>query len=173
MNPTEMKAPDSIGPRTSGMIIRDVVAVNLTIPYDVPYRPAWQPGLVRDNRTFTIVKIVTEDGILGYGGTDGHQAGTIESSVKPYMVGKPAWATELHARTFRNAGGTWFVDLALWDVIGKTANLPLYKIWGTCREKIQAYASTSELGTPKDRADLVRRYQSEGFRALKDRKSVV
>jgi L-alanine-DL-glutamate epimerase-like enolase superfamily enzyme len=149
------------------MIIRDVVAVNLTIPYGVPYRPAWQPGLVRDNRAFTIVKIVTDDGIVGYGGSDGHQAGIIESSVKPYMVGKPAWATELHARTFRNAGGTWFVDLALWDIIGKTANLPLCRIWGTCREKIRAYASTAELGTPKDRADLARRYQAEGFRALK------
>ena len=149
------------------MIIRDVVATNLTIPYDVPYRPAWQPGLVRNDRTFTIVKIVTEDGIVGYGGSDGHQAGTVASSVKPYLVGKPAWATELHARTFRNAGGTWFVDLALWDVIGKTANLPLYKLWGASRDKIKAYASTAELGTPADRADLARRYQSEGFRALK------
>ena len=35
------------------MIIRDVIATNLTIPYDVPYRPAWQPGIVRDSRTFT------------------------------------------------------------------------------------------------------------------------
>ena len=167
MKRTKVKAPEPAGPRTSGIIIREVVARNLTIPYDVPYRPAWQPGVVRDNRTFTIVKIVTDDGVVGFGGSDGHQAGTIESSVRPYLLGKPAWATELHARTFRNAGGTWFVDLALWDVIGKTANLPLYKLWGACREKIRAYASTSELGTPADRAALARRYQSEGFRALK------
>lgn len=150
-----------------GMTIRDVVATNLTIPYDVPYRPAWQPGLVRANRAFTVVKVVTEDGITGYGGCDGHLAATIEGSVKPYMIGTPAWATEVHARTFRNAGGTWFVDLALWDVIGKAANLPLYKIWGASRDKVQAYASTSELGTPNDRAKLAERYRSEGFRALK------
>jgi len=149
------------------MIIRDVIAINLTIPYDVAYRPAWQPGLVRDSRTFTVVKIVTEDGIVGYCGADGHQAGTIVAGVRPYMIGKPAWATELHARTFRNAGGTWFVDQALWDIIGKAANLPLYKLWGTSREKVRAYASTAELGTPKDRAVLARRYQSEGFPALK------
>jgi L-alanine-DL-glutamate epimerase-like enolase superfamily enzyme len=83
------------------------------------------------------------------------------------MIGTPAWATELHARTFRNAGGTWFVDLALWDAIGKAANLPLYKIWGASRDKVQAYASTSELGTPKDRAKLAARYKSEGFKAMK------
>ena len=58
MNPPKKKAPESPRARTGAMIIRDVRAVNLTIPYNVPYRPAWQPGLVRDNRTFTVVKIV-------------------------------------------------------------------------------------------------------------------
>src|SRR4051812_19144415 len=135
------------------MIIRDVIATNLTIPYDVSYRPAWQPGIVRDSRTFTIVKVVTEDGTVGYCGSDGHQAATIHRRVKPYMVGKPAYATELHARTFRNAGGTWFVDQALWDIIGKVAGLPLYQLWGASRDTVQAYASTAELGTPQDRAD--------------------
>ena len=167
MKKKEPKAGGQAAAPAGGMVIRDVVATNLTIPYDVPYRPAWQPGLVRNSRTFTVVKIVTEDGIVGYGGSDGHLAATIEGSVKPYMIGTPAWATELHARTFRNAGGTWFVDLALWDVIGKAANLPLYKIWGASRDKVQAYASTSELGTPKDRAKLASRYKSEGFRAMK------
>ena len=167
MNPNGARDRPPVASRAGAMIIRDVVATNLTIPYDVAYRPAWQPGLVRDNRTFTLVKIITEDGIVGFGGSDGHQAATIAGSVKPYLVGKPAWATELHARTFRNAGGTWFVDLALWDVIGKTASLPLYKLWGACRDRILAYASTAELGTPADRAELARRYQSEGFRALK------
>ena len=97
------------------MIIRDVVAMNLTIPYDVPYRPAWQPGLVRDNRAFTIVKIVTDDGIVGFGGSDGHQAATINGSVKPYLLGKPAWATELHARTFRNAEGVPIEESDRWE----------------------------------------------------------
>jgi len=167
MKPTKKKPAEPVLAEAGAMIIRDVTAVNLTIPYDVPYRPAWQPGLVRNDRTFTIVRIVTEDGVVGYGGSDGHQAGTVAASVKPYLVGKPAWMTELHARTFRNAGGTWFVDLALWDVIGKTAGLPLYKLWGACRDRILAYASTSELGASKDRAELARRYQAEGFKALK------
>ena len=35
------------------------------------------------------------------------------------------------------------------------------------REKVPAYASTAELGTPEDRAELARRYRDEGFQAMK------
>ena len=97
------------------MNIVEVTATNLTIPYETPYRPAWQPGIVRNSRDFTLVRIETDDGIVGYGGSDGHQAGNVRSNVAPYMVGKPAWLTEEHARVFRNAGGTWFIDVAVPD----------------------------------------------------------
>jgi L-alanine-DL-glutamate epimerase-like enolase superfamily enzyme len=79
----------------------------------------------------------------------------------------PAWSTERHARTFRNAGGSWFIDQALWDIIGKAARLPLYKLWRAVRDRVQAYASTAELGSPENRAALAQRYRAEGFRAMK------
>jgi L-alanine-DL-glutamate epimerase-like enolase superfamily enzyme len=147
--------------------IVEVVATDLDIPYEVPYRPAWQPGLVRTSRDFTLVRVRTDDGLTGYGGGDGHLAGTIRSSVAPYLVGQDAFATERHARVFRNARGTWFIDQALWDLIGQAAGLPLYQLWGAARERVQAYASTAELGTPEDRAELAARYRGEGFRAMK------
>src|SRR5262249_26404646 len=77
------------------------------------------------------------------------------------------FATERHARVLRNAGGLWFIDVAFWDIIGKAAGMPLYRLWGGYREKLPAYASTAELGTPQDRADLARRYRDDGFRAIK------
>jgi L-alanine-DL-glutamate epimerase-like enolase superfamily enzyme len=150
--------------------ITEVAAWNLDIPYDVPYRPAWQPGLVRTSRDATLVAVRTDQGLTGYGATDGHLAGTIKSAVAPYLVGQDAFATERHARVLRNASagrGMWFVDQALWDVIGKAAGLPLYKLWGAYRERVPAYASTAELGTPEDRAALAQRYREEGFRAMK------
>lgn len=149
------------------MKIVELKATNLEIPYQRPYRPAWQPGLVRESRDFTLVAIRTEDGIVGYGGSDGHQAGNIARNVAPYLVGEDLCAAEKHARVFRNAGGTWFVDQAVWDAIGKAARLPLYRLWGASRDKVKAYASTAELGTPKDRAELAQRYRAEGFRAMK------
>ncbi|OLS33866.1 mandelate racemase/muconate lactonizing enzyme family protein [Bacillus sp. MRMR6] len=151
------------------MKIVDIKATNLEIPYDVEYRPAWQPGLVRKSRDFTLVRVYTEDGIVGYSGTDGYHAHTIETKVKPYLIGKDVFATEQHARVLRNAGVMWFIDLAFWDIIGKAANLPLYKLWGYTRDKVKAYASTAELGTPENRAELAARYKEEGFKAMKIR----
>lgn len=151
------------------MKIKAIEAYNLEIPYDVEYRPAWQPGLVRKSRDVTLAIIRTDDGLSGYAATDGSHARTIERSVAPYLVGEPAWATERFARVFRNAGGMWFLDQALWDLIGKAAGKPLYQLWGGYRTKVSAYGSTSEMGTPENRAELARRYRSEGFRALKIR----
>ncbi len=149
------------------MKITDIKATNLDIPYEAPYRPAWQPGLVRNSRDFTFVRVYTDAGIVGYAGTDGQHAGTIARSVAPYLIGQDAFATEQHARVLRHAGGMWCVDLALWDIIGKAAGLPLYQLWGAARDKVQAYASAAELGTPENRAELAVRYRAEGFRAMK------
>jgi L-alanine-DL-glutamate epimerase-like enolase superfamily enzyme len=131
-------------------------------------KPAWQPGLVITSHDFTLVRIVTDDGISGIGGTSGHIASVIASQVKPYLVGKEAFETERLAGVYRNAGGgIWCIDMALWDIVGKTAGLPLYKLWGSYRDKVPAYASAVEVGTPEDRATLATHYQELGFKAMK------
>ncbi len=55
----------------------------------------------------------------------------------------------------------------MWDIIGKAVDLPLYKLWGHSRDKIPAYASAVEVGTPEDRAELALHYHSLGFKAMK------
>lgn len=150
------------------MKIVDVVANNLRIPYPGEVRPAWQPGLVVSSHNFTLVRIVTDEGIVGIGGTSGHLAGVIAAQVKPYLVGEDPFATERLARVYRSASsGIWCVDMALWDIIGKAARLPLYQLWGHYRDTIPAYASAVEMGTPADRAALALHYQGLGFKAVK------
>src|SRR5574341_396742 len=70
------------------MKIVDVLANNLTIPYPGEVRPAWQPGLVVTSHNFTLVRIRTDQGITGYGGTSGHLAGVIAAQLTPYLVGE-------------------------------------------------------------------------------------
>lgn len=152
------------------MKIIDVEANNLTIPYPGEVRPAWQPGRVIKSHDFTLVRIHTDDGITGVGGMGGHLANIIAGQVKPYLVGEDPFATERLARIYRNAGsGMWCIDMALWDIIGKVAGLPLFKLWGNYRNKVKAYASTVEVGTPEERAELALYYQELGFKAMKIR----
>ncbi|MBW1961182.1 MAG: mandelate racemase/muconate lactonizing enzyme family protein [Deltaproteobacteria bacterium] len=150
------------------MKIVGVIADNLTIPYPGEFRPAWQPGLVVTSHDFTLVRVVTDEGITGVGGTSGHLAGTVDSQVTPYLIGEDPFATERLARIYRNAGsGIWCIDMALWDIIGKAAGLPLYKLWGHYHDRIPAYASAVEVGTPESRAELALHYKELGFKAMK------
>jgi D-galactarolactone cycloisomerase len=150
----------------AGMTIHAVRATNLELPYDVDYRPPWRPGLVTSSRRFTLASVRTEDGVIGWAGTDGHHSAEIERDVAPYLVGEDVSATERHARVLRDAGGLWFLETAFWDIIGKAARTPLYRLWGWRRDAVPAYASTAELGTPQDRVELALRYREQGFRAM-------
>jgi L-alanine-DL-glutamate epimerase-like enolase superfamily enzyme len=153
--------------KETGMKIAQIKAINLRIPYKVPFRPAHQPGRTLDHRNFTLVIIRTEDGTTGYAGTDGHHASKVARLVEPYLIGVPIHHTEDHARIFRNAEGLWFLDMAIWDIIGKLANKPTYQIWGAARDKVQAYASAPSWWTPDQIPELMERYKSDGIIAVK------
>lgn len=149
--------------------ISQVRATNLEIPYQVGFRPAWQPGQTIHSRAFTLVSVTADTGLVGWAGADGHHAAAIDRAVTPYLIGEDAAATERHARVLRNAGGLWFIEMAFWDVLGQAAGLPLYRLWGAARDSVRAYASSAEVGTPPDRVELAHHYAELGFRAMKIR----
>lgn len=149
------------------MKITSVESADLEIPYEAPLRPAWQPGVTRLSRDFTFVAVRTESGITGYSGTDGHFSKAIQRSVTPYLVGQDLFATERHALMLRNVPRAWFIDVALWDAIGKAVDVPLMKLWGYSQGSVRAYASSAELGKIDNRVELAKHYQQCGFTALK------
>jgi L-alanine-DL-glutamate epimerase-like enolase superfamily enzyme len=62
------------------------------------------------------------------------------------------------------------LDVALWDVMGQRAGLPLYQLFGACRTEIQGYASAGfymEGKGPKELAEEARSYLARGFRHMK------
>ena len=63
--------------------------------------------------------------------------------------------------------GSASAEIAVWDLIGKIAGQPLYKLWGGGRERVPAYASMLRLSTPEERADQALRQKAAGFRAMK------
>jgi L-alanine-DL-glutamate epimerase-like enolase superfamily enzyme len=62
------------------------------------------------------------------------------------------------------------IDIALWDIAGKVANLPLYRLLGGCRERVEAYASGGfyqEGKTADGLAGEAEDYRARGFKGMK------
>lgn len=153
--------------------ITDVRVVPLkTIKEVGSIEPAWNPG---GRMSFRIgggsyVEVHTDQGMVGIG--PGMQPDLLPA-VKAQLVGKDPFDTEQHLARLRYyaAGpgyrGSATVDIALWDLIGKAAGQPLYKLWGGAKEKVPAYASMVQLSTPEARARLAAELKSEGWKAIK------
>jgi L-alanine-DL-glutamate epimerase-like enolase superfamily enzyme len=66
------------------------------------------------------------------------------------------------------------IDLALWDLAGKAASMPVFKLLGAYRDKVPAYASTmcgddipGGLNTPEAYADFAEACVAQGYKAFK------
>ena len=59
------------------------------------------------------------------------------------------------------------VEIALWDIIGKACNQPLYKIWGPVSDTVKPYASQSRLSTPDKRAEFAAQLKDAGWKGMK------
>ncbi|MGI8483710.1 MAG: enolase C-terminal domain-like protein, partial [Thermomicrobiales bacterium] len=63
--------------------------------------------------------------------------------------------------------GLGLVDMALWDLTGKIAGLPLYKLIGGFRDRIPAYASTVTYACIEEYLEIADQCLEAGFRAIK------
>jgi L-alanine-DL-glutamate epimerase-like enolase superfamily enzyme len=68
-----------------------------------------------------------------------------------------------------HAGRYWPLEVALWDIVGQVAGLPVATLFGGATEAIPAYASCGVLRPADERAASALRLRDEGFRALKIR----
>src|SRR6185503_14015703 len=71
---------------------------------------------------------------------------------KPLIVGEdPLFVERLWERMFRAdrgikrqgvaAYGISAIDIGLWDIVGKAARMPLFKLWGAVTDRVPAYGS--------------------------------
>jgi mannonate dehydratase len=130
-----------------------------------------------------VVKVVTDqDGLYGYGcGTYTQRAdlvvAAVEKYLKPFLVGKPAdriddlWQAMYNSSYWRNGpvlnNGISGVDMALWDIKGRQANMPVYQLLGgKLREAADCYghASGAEIAQVIDSA---KSYMDRGFRHVR------
>ena len=130
---------------------------------------------------FLIVTIKTDAGVdgisMGFAGMGAEMAGAIAAqSIKPFFLGRDPLAREKHWYEFRRYDRHWHLtpiysygpfDIALWDIAGKLAGMPLYKLLGHFREKVPTYVSSLYLESPQDYAVQVAEFKQKGFHGYK------
>lgn len=123
------------------------------------------------------LEVQTDAGLTGIGpGIDP----SLLPAVNQILVGKDPFdinflAAQLYlAPTGSNAfampvkfRGTASAEIAVWDLVGKIAGQPLYKLWGGGRSRIAGYASMLRLSTPEERAEQGLRQKAAGWKAMK------
>ncbi len=118
----------------------------------------------------TLVRVETDDGIVGVGSgdtMDGFEA------FAHLFIGQDPLAIARHVRALEtidfHAGRYWPLEVALWDIVGQVAGLPVATLFGGALDGIPAYASCGMHLPPAERAESAVRLRDEGFRALKIR----
>ena len=127
-----------------------------------------------------ILRITTADGYEGVSGVDSYSQGEYGNehfqalrgvvadlaalrSLDPVAVGamlertRPELSDELRSS----------IDIALWDLAARKANLPLYQLLGGKRDSIEPYASLPFYDSLADYIDAVNEYAALGYRVFK------
>ncbi len=120
------------------------------------------------------MEVITDAGITGWG--EG-LATPSQSVINAHLIGKDPFDVEVIWNAIYQKGGSDIaalsaVDIALWDIMGKTLELPIYRLLGGAfRERIPAYASGL---FKKDKANITqalmdeaKSYVDQGFPAVK------
>jgi L-alanine-DL-glutamate epimerase-like enolase superfamily enzyme len=139
------------------------------VPLDPPFHAAWD-GRPRTRFDVSIVRIEIDEGLVGIGSGDampgfaGHEE---------LFVGRDPRDLERHFRIVENLsfhyGRCWPLDVALWDLLGKIAGQPCWRLLGGASPRLRVYASSATPREPAELAELAQRYLSEGYGALKVR----
>src|SRR3989449_1329975 len=145
----------------------------LDLPLPADFRPAWGRNDVQRSFYMTLVEVETAAGITGVTAAEaGPEAAiSIDRFVSPHLIGRDAAAPEQLTAVLRDAeilgSPVYCIEVALWDIAGQIAGLPVYKMWGAVTDRVPAYCATGEVRSPERRVEDCRRITDEGFRAVK------
>ena len=129
-----------------------------------------------------VVEVFTDDGVVGIGNAALAPQVTkqvIDLHLKPLLIGKDPWDIEflwqlMYRKTMafgrRGIGMVAIsaVDIALWDILGKSVKQPVYRLLGgRTKPRIPVYASRLYSVELSELAAEAKRYKAEGYKAMK------
>lgn len=166
------------------MKITGVEVIPLACPTVAPFYNAIGKST---QRCCLVVQVYTDEGIVGtgeaayYGGPMVSTATVIKKEIAPKIIGLDPLNIEyiwkkLFFDAFQHSRSGIFVcalsgvDIAIWDIIGKTLKQPLYKLLGGCRKRVKVYASGGFYALGKGKDDVaaeLKTYVDMGFDTVK------
>lgn len=162
------------------MKIKDLSATVVSVPIKKTYPTAF--GAFSGHVTAVIVQVMTDDGLVGVGETpvlwSGEVTKMIVESTRPIIEGSDPFDVEIiRRRLYANHNLTHFhihaaswavsgIEMALWDLMGKAAGRPLYKLWGgAIRKKIPFWGWVAGSSTSAMMAES-KRFVEQGFTTI-------
>ena len=153
-------------------------AWSVTMRLEEPYAVAYETFATATN---VFLALTTDTGLVGYGcaGPDEHVTGetpdavlkTLGETVEPLLRGAdPLFLARLLEQVRKAAAHlpslVAAVDMALFDLLGKAAGLPVWRLLGGYRDRI-ATSVTVGILPERETLDQARRWVKLGFRMLK------
>jgi len=129
---------------------------------------------------YLLVRVYTDEGLTGTGeaGLWAHHP-TVAAAVRElaaYYRGKDPRHIEHHAQVVTRdthfsgpflSAAVSAVDVALWDILGQAAGLPVHQLLGgRCRDRVRVFANLGG-ATPPERAAAARALVDEGYTSLR------
>jgi L-Ala-D/L-Glu epimerase len=160
------------------MKITHVETMEITTPLKKPFKTALRQTSISES---IIVKIHTDDGLIGFGSAPptavitGDTMGSIKSAIvdfiSPAILGMDIEEFEplmkrLHSSIYRNSSAKAAMDMALYDLYGKHFKIPLYKLFGGARKEIISDITIS-VNSPEEMAEDALDYIKRGYTTLK------
>src|SRR5207249_3504484 len=157
------------------MKIERITCRVVDFPLEREFHPAWARGRNQPDLLMVLIEVGTDAGLTGLGAAHAgpEAAVTIERFVAPYFIGEDPMYVERLVPILRDTeilgAPVYCMEMPLWDIVGKAANLPVAKLWGGCSDGVTAYCATAEVRSPERRVEDVQRMLGEGYRAVKFR----
>jgi L-alanine-DL-glutamate epimerase-like enolase superfamily enzyme len=137
------------------MVITDVRTIPLQVELDEPYMDSRE---LITHRQALLVEVDTDEGIVGlgesavWGGPHLTTMTVIEQELRPLVIGEDPRLIEgiwtkmyqqsmMHGRRGLILAAMGGIDIALWDILGKLAGLPIFQLLGAYRTRVRPYAS--------------------------------
>ena len=169
------------------MIIKKIQPITLKIPFNNRNNKIKFHNSDLNILEINLIKIETEDGIIGWGESFGYTSWkavktVIEDMVAPLLIGKKIREPsdikkimrelQFKLHTFGRYGITIFafsgVEIGLWDALGKEKSMPIYKMLGnTNNKKFKVYASLIRYSDQKNIEMYCKHALDHGFQAIK------